>query len=446
MSRLTFMGTRALPAMVAALLLGGCASYHPAPLPTHPDLATAPTDAAGRPLTRLNLAQTARHAVVGDPTLRAARMKAGISAAALYNAGLIPDPSLGYSFDRVTSTGPGLVNAYSGGLSEDLKWLVTRGAHVDAARAAHLQQILEIAWQSWQVSQRAQQLYVRLWSLQQQANLLMRNRMLDRERQHRVERALKRGDVTLDTAAADLVTLTNTESQLAQVRESVITTRSALNSLLGLRAGATWHLQVPHPAPAPSPQAVDAALRTLPRHRPDLLALQAGYRSADDRYRAAILGQFPALNVGITRASDTSGIKTAGIGITLSLPFFNGNRGQIAIAHATRRLLRAQYQARLDMAASQARTLSEQLRTVSATQQTLADRLPELRRLAANASRAFAAGNLGGASYIAIQSSLIARELEAIRLDQQHLEGEIALNTLLGHLPAGAAPLKRTPQ
>ncbi|WP_455380524.1 TolC family protein, partial [Acidihalobacter prosperus] len=362
------------------------------------------------------------------------------------NAGLIPDPSLGYHFGRVTSTGPGLVNAYSTSLSEGLKWLVTRGARVNAARAKHLQQVLKVAWQSWQVSQRTQQLYVRLWSLQRQAHLLERNRQLDLERQHRVAQALKRGDVTLNTAAADLVNLTNIESKLAKVRESTITTRSKLNTLLDLQANAKWHLKEPHPSLPPNSNAIKTALKALPQHRPDLLALQAGYQSADDRYRAAILGQFPALHIGISRASDTTDVKTTGIGITLTLPFFNGNRGQIAIARATRKYLRAQYQARLDQATNKARTLADQLRTVSATQKTLSNRLPELQHLASNASHAFSAGNLNGASYIAIQSSLIARELEAIRLRQHRMEDEIALNTLLGHIPTGAPKTQNHPK
>lgn len=430
---------RSLPALAMAALLGGCATYHPAPLPTQTNLASGSTRThGGASVTTLDLAQAARRAVKDDPILYAARLKAGVSAATLYKVGLIPDPSLGYNFGRVTSTGPGLVNAYSSSLSEGLKWLVTRGARINAARAKHLQQVLKVAWQSWQVSQRTQQLYVRLWSLQRQAHLLERNRQLDLERQHRVERALKRGDVTLNTAAADLVNLTNIESKLAKVRESTITTRSKLNTLLGLQANTSWHLKEPRPSPPPNSKAIKVALHVLPQHRPDLLALQAGYQSADDRYRAAILGQFPALRIGLTRASDTTDVKTTGIGITLNLPFFNGNKGQIAVARATRKYLHAQYQARLDQATNKARTLAAQLRTVSATQKTLSDRLPELRHLAINASHAFSAGNLNGASYIAIESSLIARELEAIRLRQRRMEDEIALNTLLGHIPAGA--------
>lgn len=426
-----------LPSALAALLLGGCATYHPAPLPAQPDLAAVATDARGAPVKTLSLAQAARRAVADDPTLRAAHLKVGIATASLYAAGLVPDPSLGYSFDRVASSGPGLVNAYSAGLSEDLHWLFTRGDRLDAARAARLQQILNVAWLSWQTSERAQQLYVQLWSLQRQAALLERDLVLYRTRQRQVERALQQGDVTLSTAAADLVTLTSTESRLAQVRESIIDARSQLNGLLGLQADAHWRLQSPPPVALPDSRALTAALQALPRRRPDLLALRAGYRSADARYRAAILGQFPALNVGLTQASDTSGIKTEGIGITLSLPFFNGNRGQVAIARATRRQLRAEYQARLDAAANQALALAARLHTIDATRLTLGKRLPELRRLAKNADRAFAAGDLGGASYVDIQSNLIERELEAIRLNQQRLDGAIALDTLLGHVPTG---------
>ncbi len=57
--------------------------------------------------------------------------------------------------------------------------------------------------------------------------------------------------------------------------------------------------------------------------RPDLLGLEAGYRAQDQRYRAALLAQFPALNVGFTRGRDNAGVYSSGIGITLSLPVFN---------------------------------------------------------------------------------------------------------------------------
>ena len=64
------------------------------------------------------------------------------------------------------------------------------------------------------------------------------------------------------------------------------------------------------------------------------LELQRGYAAGELRYRAAVLAQFPSFNLGFTRASDTGNIHTAGLGVSLSLPIFNRNRGPIAIEQA----------------------------------------------------------------------------------------------------------------
>ncbi|MEJ2061564.1 MAG: TolC family protein [Gammaproteobacteria bacterium] len=424
--------------------LSACATYQAAPLPQAPDLASAPHDAQGLTLHTLSLAQTARIAVRDNPDLRAARRKVGISAAQLYDARLIPDPQLGYALDHPTSKGPGLVNAYNVGLSEDIRWLLTRGSHVDAARAARTRQRLEVAWQAWQVSQQAQSLYIRLWSLNRQAHLLEQQQHLYARRQQAATRALQAGNITLDTLSADLVTLTDTESQLARTRRQLTRVRMQLNALLGLQPAADWQIKTPQPPQPPSEMAVRQALARLPDTRPDLLALQAGYKSADARYRAAVLGQFPSLNIGVTRASDTSGVLTTGLGITLNLPIFNGNRGQVAVTRATRDQLRGAYQARLDHAYSQVRMLLARLQDIEATRRRLETRLPELRRVADRAARAFASGNLGGASYIAVQSSYLAHEREAIGLDQSLMEGAVALHTLLGYIPAGAPAVAST--
>jgi hypothetical protein len=47
-----------------------------------------------------------------------------------------------------------------------------------------------------------------------------------------------------------------------------------------------------------------AAVTALPHHRADLLALQAGYQSQEQRLREAILAQFPAMSAGVEQARD----------------------------------------------------------------------------------------------------------------------------------------------
>lgn len=433
-----------LASIIACGVLGGCATYHAAPLPTRPDLAAFPTKMNGEKLRKLSLAQAAALAVRKNPQLKANSLKIGISAAELYRAGLIPDPQFGYSVDHPSPPGPGLVNAYNAGLSQDLKWLFTRGATLDAARAARLQKTLQVAWQAWQLSQKTQQLYIRLWSERRRIALLERQHVLYLHRQHATQAALNAGDVTLDSAAADLVALTQVDATIAGLRRRADQTRISLDSLMGLRPDAPWIIERPTLPKVPSAAHINSALAQLPRKRPDLLALQAGYASSDARYRAAILGQFPALNVGITRASDTSGVTTTGIGITLSLPIFNGNRGQIAFTRATRAQLRAAYQARLDQASSEVQALIVRMHDVRAALTQLQARLPQLREVARRAANAFASGNLSGATYIVIQSNYLSRELEALSLRQSLMAGTVGLRTLLGEIPTGVRPTTRS--
>ena len=159
------------------------------------------------------------------------------------------------------------------------------------------------------------------------------------------------------------------------------------------------------------------AVAALPKRRPDLLALQAGYNSQEADVRKEILKQFPSINIGLTRASDTSGVRTVGLGISISLPLFNGNRGGIAIARATRAELRQAYQARLDKAAGQADRVYHESDLLEHQLQQVKQRIPELERVATQAERGLKAGDIDAGTYIAVRTQLLNKRAEAIQLD-----------------------------
>ncbi|WP_298154067.1 TolC family protein, partial [Metallibacterium sp.] len=186
---------RSLLLLISALLLAGCVGYQPRPLPTGPRWAAAPVAADGRPLHTLDLAQASQLALRGNPDYRAALLQARISALDLRAAGLLPDPQLSASADHPTT--PGYSQAWSLGFSEDLAWLLTRGATLDAARADHAARVLQIAWQGWLLSQRTAGDYIDLWSAQQSVTLLRRQVRDARQREAAYSRALQRRDVTL---------------------------------------------------------------------------------------------------------------------------------------------------------------------------------------------------------------------------------------------------------
>jgi cobalt-zinc-cadmium efflux system outer membrane protein len=419
------------------LLLGGCATYHPEPLPESTDLAsrtdqlnTAEANSAANADGSLNLTRVAALAVRNNPDLKALRKQLGVKRAQLFSEGLLPDPQLSANLDHPTGSAPGAVDAFGLGLNYDIIPLINRSARIDSAGGAEKQARLEVLWQEWQVSQKARTLAVALAGDHQQIALLRQMQDLYQQRYQRSSRAVARGDLTLDVAGTDLTALLDTLSQINQTEQSLNDTRHALNLLMGLAADAPLEVRLPPPGPIDT-QTVHQLLGTLPQRRPDLLALQAGYRSQEAKVRAAILSQFPSLSIGITRARDTGSVYTTGFNIGLNLPFFSGNRGAIAIERATRAQLRQEYQARIDQAAVEVDKLSRLQAIVAAQQEQLNKYLPILEKLVKRGRGAYRKGDIDALTFLNMESTWISKRLEQISLDQTQRSNRIALQTLL---------------
>lgn len=429
-----------------ALLLSGCATYHARPLPTAPDLTTDPA-AIRVPARRfqvpslqphkldpgdgLDMTETVMVAVLNNPDLKAVRLESGVARAQLLQAGLLPDPQLSASLDHPTS-GSNVTNAYTLGLAEDLRALITRGTAVAGARAQARQVDLQVLWQEWQVAGKARMLFIDAQAQTRLHAIYAAARKLDASRYRRDRKALAQGNLTLDAAAGDLVSLVDASTQLRQLERQANQTRHDLDALLGLAPQATVRFHGdPQLAPLTAAE-FRAALHALPRRRPDLLALRAGYASQEAAVRQAILDQFPSISVGPTRASDTSDVHTIGLSLTVTLPLFNRNRGHIAIERATRAHLRQAYQARLDRSAIDAHRIWQETRLLARQLAAVRGRLPALKRTATRAEKSFRAGNLSAATYVSLRSQLLAKRAEAVQLQADLDKAQANLETVLG--------------
>jgi outer membrane protein TolC len=432
---------------LAALLLAGCALYHPRPLPEGPDLRHAvpalriipgalrlPGLRPHRfdPTAPLDMTDVAILAAINNPQLKAARRRAGVARAQIFQARLLPDPQLSLNPDFTTNRAPGLTDAWSIGLAYDLKTLITRGSRVGAARSAARQVDLDLLWKEWRVVQQARTLFIRSVEQEVQLKLLRRFQTLYANRYARSSRALKQGHLTLDVVGTDLTALLDANTRVNDLQRKSSETRQALNLLLGLASDAPLRLDPTIDLPAPTGAAIRGALRALPERRPDLLALRAGYRSREARVRQAILAQFPALSVGVTRSGDNTGVHSTGLGITLTLPIFNGNRGQITIERATRAHLRQAYQARLDDAYAKVHLLWTRDSLLEAQLRSVETNLPALESMASRAHRAYEARDIGALVYLNLENTLLNKQLEAVTLRESLWETRVALQTLLG--------------
>jgi len=175
-----------------------------------------------------------------------------------------------------------------------------------------------------------------------------------------------------------------------------------------------------------------ATLLDLAGRRPDLLALAAGYEAEEQKLRQAIIEQFPKLNIGPNYTNDTTPVYTAGPTLTIGLPIFDRNQGNIAIERATRQGLRDEYQARLDAAYGAAGRLITELNLIEAQYRASLTSIRRLRDAAEVADRVYAAGNLDERSYVDLHASLLAKQSESLKLEQTLLEQRIVLQTLIG--------------
>ena len=435
---------------VAAAALGGCSIYRPKPLPWQPSLAAAPTvtvparDLGGVPglrpepidpakgLTETNIAALA---VLGNPRLRAVRRQEGVARAQLFAAGLLPDPVLSGGITKSP-----FFTGYGAALTEAVRTLITHGASKAAAKANAQRVHLDVVWQEWQVAARARELYVEARTLRH-LRVALGTRRRDLGRLYRRDlAALARHEMTAPQAATDLAAWNAAEGdwRALELRENA--NRHALDGLLGLEPSVRLRLRRITREPVIDDAQYRSALARLPRRRPDLLALRAGYRSQEQRLREAILGQFPLLGVGVDKTrSAEEGIQSIGFNVSLTLPIFNRNRGPIAIARASRAYLYRDYRARLDESVIQAdevwtatQIMRRRLAALAVQRAALAHTVVLARRSVSDRTERFA-------DYVRLESAAIGVDVQAIELRGSLRQAEVVLATILA-VPIAAHP------
>lgn len=423
--------------MLLLAALTGCASYAPLPLPGEAGLAPSVRELAGAPAhDRLTVADITVLALENNPDLRATRAQHGVAQAQLLQAGLLPNPNITGAILPLAA-GPGSTFAWNAGLSTDVTALITLSARRRSAAASAQQVDAQIVWQEWQTVGQARLLAVDIIEGGQILALLQRQVDLLSSRVDRSRQAVAAGNATLTTLAPDVAAQQSARLQLQDQARLVLSKRHQLAALLGLEADAALPLAEAMDLPPLDLVEARRALSTLADRRPDLVALRLGYSAADEKVRAAILAQFPKLTFGVTGGSDNSNVRNIGPQITLELPIFDRNQGNIAIERATRQQLRDEYAARLVAAVGQVQASASEIEQL---RQQLAQAVRErsaTRRMARSAAVAFAAGTIDERSYVDLATTDVAKAAQILTLQQVLLEQEVAIETSIG---AGMPP------
>ncbi len=451
---------RCLAALVGGLL-AGCAHYEAQPLDAaavaaamQPPSLPQVTIAAGKivhPLLRplvidgrdgFTPDQIAVMAVVVSPALRALRDQRGVARAQLVQAGILPNPQIGYTVDQLhggnaATLDPSLVNGRSLGLSWEITSLLTHRDNIAAARATADALDLSVAWQEWQAAQDARLRAFRLLSLEQRLPLAREIENDLGENVRLIQRALSLGQKTASDLTAATLAWTQAQSDRLALEQQANADRTALDLALGQPAGSPLRLKS-EPWPLDMGVASDRAtlaarlLDGLEKRRLDLVALRLGYESEEATLRAAIKAQFPKVGLSFARANDTSDVRTRSYGVSVDLPIFDRNQGQIAIGRATRQQLFDEYVARVAEARAEVTQALDDEAGARVQLDALDASLPAMEEMAAGMEKAFQTNNADLLSYHEARTALAARRIERSRLAQSLIELEIALEIATG--------------
>jgi outer membrane protein TolC len=281
------------------------------------------------------------------PDLDVARARLGQARAAGVTAGMWPNPTLGFDFEKVTNPAAG-VNpwVYGFNLSVPVDTLWKRGYKVEEAERQADAALLGLAEAGWRTRSRVRAaLADHLLALRE-----LELRRLEEEVRVEVVSALERklalGDIfRLDVDAAQ-GELSNARLAIHSAQGRVAESRATLAAALGVPAAALKGKTFVWPDldrfPTLGSLDLSSAQTAGLLNRIDLRALLAEYAAAEAGLRRELAGRYPDISLAPGLLSD-QGDRKVTLGLSVTLPLLNQNGGPIAEADARRHEIAARF-------------------------------------------------------------------------------------------------------
>ncbi len=373
-------------------------------------------------------------AVLRNPELRAIRDQHGIANAQLLQAGLLPDPQVSYSF-AAPSAGTTLDtnNAFGIGLSWEATALIWRENKITAAMKQQQSVDLQIAWQEWQIAQAAKLATYQLIVYTEQQTLLAKMAQRLEDNRIRLQQATDKGLVTELERVAAVSAKNLVDIRLLALEQQMKQQQQRLNRAIGLKPYEVLKLQQNiNLSIRLNTQAYDNLIDNIENRRLDLIALKRGYESQEEKVHIAVFQQFPQISIGFNHARDNSNLYTMGFGVSMTLPIFNRNQGQIAINRATRKQLFDQYSNRLFQAKADIAELLITIASINKQIQSLTHAIPDLANLLKAYQAALKTGQVNALNFYSTWNSLTDKKIDLLTLELQLMQSGIALEVASG--------------
>jgi outer membrane protein TolC len=425
-------------ALVVFLLSTGCIRYHPRPIDVDrsledfearrldaPELGVflrSRLEVAAWPPPAWDLYHLTLAAFYYSPVLDVARARWGVARGGVVTAGARPNPSATVAVGYNATTDRDEVRPWipEGVLDLPLEVAGRRGIRIREARQRSESARLDVLSSAWEVRSRVRRAFLALYVAREADSLLARQRDLQSAAARILEARLAVGEASPNEVTRAHIALADSRvAALAAAREAA-RARSELADATGVPPSAVDSVTLDFGELARVRTVVppaQARRRALVR-RSDIRSALAAYEARQAALQLEIRKQYPDISLGPGYQLDQTDTKWT-LGLSVSLPLLNHNRGPIAEAAARRE------EAAASFLALQSRVLGQVEASVSVAgsaveQVQAADTLlAALERRRAQAQVAYDLGEISRLELLGVQSELVSTAL--VRLDA--LEG-----------------------
>ena len=447
-------GTTAVMICATALALGGCRAYAPRPL--EPDaryaafLERSAADAevaafaaslnergvkvAFDPADGLSLEEAEVVALVFNPELRLARLRAGVARVTAETAGLWEDPALGVDAARVIESAP-RPWILMGSLGFTLPISGRLEAEKLRAGAEHAAEIARVAEREWRVVSGLREAWLEWAAAEQRCRVL--SELVGRvESLVRIVDAKEReGEMARLESSLFRIELATRRAELLRAQNAERERRQRVHQVMGLPAGA----DAPLIASWGGDIGEDDVLAAARRRSPSLAVALAEYEVAERRLALETRRQFPDVGLMPGAGSDM-GMEQVTLGVSLPLPLWNRNRQGIGVAEMEREVAAGAFDAAVESLHADVRAALVRLAAARADRMTLEEEIVPLVEEQFAAARAVA--ELGEVDVLLLLETLTRRQEAKLAIVEARLAEALAtarLRALVGPEARGAA-------
>lgn len=349
-----------------------------------------------------------------SPALDEARARWGVAQGGVITAGARPNPSIAGALGYNTTTPADEITPWIPEVMLDLPLETAgkRGIRIAEARQRSESARLSLLTAAWEVRTRTRQAFLDLYVARQTDSLLARRLEIQTETARILDAQRQAGEASPTEATRAHVDLAASRIEALDAERSAAAARSELSDAVGVPPAAldevgldfeelgVVEIEIP---------ATEVRRRAL-LGRSDLLGALADYEASQAALQLEVRKQYPDIGLGPGYQLDQTDAKWT-LGLIVSLPFFDRNRGPIAEAAARREAAAAHF------LAVQSRVLSEVERSVvsagsAVAQVEAADTLLEtLSRREDRAQAAYSVGEISRLDLLGLQTDMISTAL-----------------------------------